>query len=63
MLLNANVVWYISIVLNKCVNEHFHNIFILGDTENFEDIFEGTTKEPGEFAVAIFYSIFSYGGW
>ncbi|XP_070187366.1 Y+L amino acid transporter 2-like, partial [Littorina saxatilis] len=34
-----------------------------GNTENFENIFEGTTEEPGQFAVAIFYSIFSYGGW
>lgn len=35
----------------------------IGSTENFQSIFEGTTQEPGEWAVAIFYSIFSYGGW
>ncbi|KAH9504445.1 Large neutral amino acids transporter small subunit 2 [Bulinus truncatus] len=35
----------------------------IGRTENFEAPFENTTREPGRFAVAIFYSIFSYGGW
>ncbi|XP_025115161.1 Y+L amino acid transporter 2-like [Pomacea canaliculata] len=35
----------------------------VGNTENLDDIFDGTTQEPGKFAVAIFYSIFSYGGW
>ncbi|XP_076448817.1 large neutral amino acids transporter small subunit 1-like isoform X2 [Babylonia areolata] len=34
-----------------------------GNTENFQTMFEGTTQEPGQWAVAIFYSIFSYGGW
>uniref|UniRef100_A0A2C9JKV2 Amino acid permease/ SLC12A domain-containing protein n=1 Tax=Biomphalaria glabrata TaxID=6526 RepID=A0A2C9JKV2_BIOGL len=35
----------------------------IGKTENFDAPFENTTTEPGKFAVAIFYSIFSYGGW
>lgn len=35
----------------------------VGNVENFENMFEGTTQEPGQHAVAIFYSIFSYGGW
>lgn len=35
----------------------------IGNTQNFESIFEGTSHEPGQWAVAIFYSIFSYGGW
>ncbi|BFZ23600.1 hypothetical protein BsWGS_26639 [Bradybaena similaris] len=34
-----------------------------GKTENFEAPFATTTTEPGKFALAIFYSIFSYGGW
>lgn len=34
-----------------------------GHTENFENLFEGSSREPGQFAVATFYSIFSYGGW
>ncbi|XP_064598915.1 Y+L amino acid transporter 2-like [Liolophura sinensis] len=35
----------------------------MGDVENFEDPFEGTTKEPGQMALAVFSAIFSYGGW
>ncbi|KAL8574591.1 hypothetical protein ACOMHN_061591 [Nucella lapillus] len=35
----------------------------IGNTENFQTTFEGTSQEPGQWAVAIFYSIFSYGGW
>lgn len=62
MLLKANAVSF-STVQNKCGNEHFYVLFNVGETESFENIFEGTTQEPGEFAVAIFYSIFSYGGW
>ncbi|OWF36347.1 large neutral amino acids transporter small subunit 1-like [Mizuhopecten yessoensis] len=34
-----------------------------GETENFQNLFEGTSKEPGEFGLAILYSVFSYGGW
>ncbi|XP_059145006.1 large neutral amino acids transporter small subunit 2-like [Physella acuta] len=34
-----------------------------GENENFDAPFQNTTQEPGRFAVAIFYSIFSYGGW
>ncbi|ESO96319.1 hypothetical protein LOTGIDRAFT_202174 [Lottia gigantea] len=34
-----------------------------GETEYLESPFEGTSEEPGGIAIAIFYSIFSYGGW
>ncbi|ESO96320.1 hypothetical protein LOTGIDRAFT_144086 [Lottia gigantea] len=35
----------------------------LGETEYLDSPFAGTTEEPGGMAIAIFYSIFSYGGW
>ncbi|XP_071086493.1 cystine/glutamate transporter-like [Haliotis cracherodii] len=38
-------------------------MLVQGKRDNFENVFEGTTQEPGEFAVSIFYAIFSYGGW
>lgn len=34
-----------------------------GNYENFKEPFETTSHEAGEIAMAIFYSIFSYGGW
>ncbi|XP_078037372.1 solute carrier family 7 member genderblind [Augochlora pura] len=36
---------------------------LLGHTENFENSFENTRKEPGKIAVAIYSGIFSYSGW
>ncbi|KAL8574594.1 hypothetical protein ACOMHN_061594 [Nucella lapillus] len=40
----------------------FYNL-VIGERDNFEDLFEGTSYEPGNLALAMFYSIFSYGGW
>ncbi|XP_052101902.1 Y+L amino acid transporter 2-like [Mytilus californianus] len=57
LLSSTKVLALLIIIASGIVN------FTKGETESFEHIFEGTTKEPGEFAVAIFYSIFSYGGW
>lgn len=34
-----------------------------GNHENFEEPFKTTSPEAGKIAMAIFYSIFSYGGW
>ncbi|GFO22090.1 Y+l amino acid transporter 2 [Plakobranchus ocellatus] len=34
-----------------------------GETDNFQDPFEDTAQEPGQFALAIFYATFAYGGW
>ncbi|CAL1548184.1 unnamed protein product, partial [Lymnaea stagnalis] len=50
------------IVLLIIIISGIYNLAI-GKTENFDAPFETTTREPGQFAVAIFYSIFSYGGW
>ncbi|KAL3859649.1 hypothetical protein ACJMK2_009862 [Sinanodonta woodiana] len=38
-------------------------MLVKGQTESFVSPFEGTTQEPGQIAVSIFYAIFSYGGW
>ncbi|KAK6174123.1 hypothetical protein SNE40_017456 [Patella caerulea] len=35
----------------------------IGETEYLQQPFTGTSQEPGGIAIAIFYSIFSYGGW
>ncbi|KAF2903860.1 hypothetical protein ILUMI_02319 [Ignelater luminosus] len=34
-----------------------------GHTENFTDVFEGTTDNPGKMAKALYSGIFSYSGW
>ncbi|XP_069112190.1 cystine/glutamate transporter-like [Argopecten irradians] len=34
-----------------------------GETENFQNIFEGTSDDPGQIGLAVLYSAFSYGGW
>ncbi|XP_033754317.1 Y+L amino acid transporter 2-like [Pecten maximus] len=34
-----------------------------GETENFQNIFEGTSNDPGQIGLAVLYSAFSYGGW
>ncbi|CAL7940110.1 unnamed protein product [Xylocopa violacea] len=36
---------------------------MLGHTENFENVFENTIKDPGKIAVAFYSGIFSYSGW
>ncbi|XP_068235009.1 Y+L amino acid transporter 2 [Palaemon carinicauda] len=35
----------------------------MGNTQNFENAFEGTSKEPGQIAVSFYSGIFSYAGW
>ncbi|XP_014600893.1 PREDICTED: Y+L amino acid transporter 2 [Polistes canadensis] len=35
----------------------------MGHTENFENAFENTNKDPGKIAVAFYSGIFSYSGW
>lgn len=34
-----------------------------GHTENFQNAFEGTTREPGYIALAFYSGLFSYAGW
>ncbi|KAK7114759.1 Y+L amino acid transporter 2-like isoform X2 [Littorina saxatilis] len=36
---------------------------VMGSTENFQNAFEGSTKEPGRFALAFYSGLFSYSGW
>lgn len=35
----------------------------LGKTDNFQNSFDGTVKDPGRIAVAFYSGIFSYTGW
>lgn len=35
----------------------------LGNMENFQNAFEGTTTNPGKIAKAFYSGIFSYSGW
>ncbi|XP_076041187.1 solute carrier family 7 member genderblind [Oratosquilla oratoria] len=35
----------------------------MGNTQNFENAFEGTNTEPGRIAVSFYSGIFSYAGW
>lgn len=35
----------------------------MGNTQNFENAFEGTSTEPGQIAVSFYSGIFSYAGW
>lgn len=37
--------------------------FVIGGTDNFENVFENTPADPGKISMAVFFSIFSYGGW
>lgn len=41
----------------------FNLYYISGHTENFENAFEGTTREPGYIALAFYSGLFSYAGW
>lgn len=34
-----------------------------GNTQNFENSFEGTKTDPGSIAVSFYSGIFSYAGW
>lgn len=36
---------------------------VKGETDSFQAPFEDTTTEPGQFALALFYATFAYGGW
>nr|XP_053655921.1 Y+L amino acid transporter 2-like [Cherax quadricarinatus] len=35
----------------------------MGNTQNFDNAFEGTSTEPGQIAVSFYSGIFSYAGW
>lgn len=36
---------------------------IVGRTQNFEDVFEGTSSNPGDWALGIYSCVFTYAGW
>lgn len=36
---------------------------MLGNTQNFENSFEGTVTNPAQIAVSFYSGIFSYAGW
>ncbi|XP_071094775.1 cystine/glutamate transporter-like [Haliotis cracherodii] len=38
-------------------------MLVQGKTDNFENLFADTSKEPGELAISVFYTSFAYGGW
>lgn len=39
------------------------NLYILGNTQNFQEPFKGTTTDPGLFALALLDGYFAFKGW
>ncbi|KAJ8041914.1 Large neutral amino acids transporter small subunit 1 [Holothuria leucospilota] len=41
----------------------FYNLIFRGRTESFQNMFDGTTGNVGNYALAIYGGLFAYGGW
>lgn len=61
-----NVLWPCIFFRNTEQLAMCHRIYYFvctGSTESFENPFEGSTTDPGHFALAFYSGLFSYSGW
>lgn len=59
-------IYEVSLGIIFAVIVYFFSYYIvcfLGNYKNLEDIFRGTTANPGNIALAFFSGMWAYGGW